>query len=594
MGNNAEKLAGLVMGGRPIIGAAVGTGMAAAATEEGGVDLLLSLNAGYFRAHNCPSMAALLPYADANSLIWEISVRNILPRIRRTPVFIGLCAQDPKLHMASLIKKIKDHSIAGITNFPSVGFIDGKYREALEENGLGYGREMQMLSDAKAAGLMTIGFCFDEKQAFEMAERKMDIINLDLGFAEWRERSALDRNEALNQSIILINRVLKACSRSPGKHCLTVYGGPVVLPQDAQLVFNRTKIRGYIGGSSIERFPASPAIAHTVREFRIASAHRESDRLGSLIGTGQTMQDIFETIRKVALSDAPVLIFGESGTGKELVAREIHRLSRRASKPMVSWNCAATSENLAMSELFGHEKGAFTGADRSRTGRFEQASGTTLFMDEIGDLPLSVQASLLRVIQEKEVIHVGGQSAVPIDVRLIAATNRNFIGMINDEKFRKDLYYRLSTVVIRLPSLRERSEDIPQLVKEFAHEFSRIYDCPVPAIPEPVMTTLMEHRWPGNIRELRSVIERCFILGRGVPIRKSWIEDMLSFDNEIQDAGGRALKTPYANIQSSKEKREKLREVLENVHGNKTAAARMLGVTRKTIYDWMNESVAAN
>ena len=627
-----------------IVGAAIGSGMAATAAEDGGADLLMVLNAGFFRGQGCSSMAALLPYANANAITAQAAFRNILPRIRRVPVFLGVCAHDPALSCASAIRRIPGRArppdapsaaasglvavlqesggssgpalpatrytctesqvrpalslpsffqelhaqgIAGITNFPSVGFIDGVYREALEENGLGFDREIELLRKAREAGLMAIGFCFNSREALAMAKQGVEILNLDLGFAEWRDVGSSEHHEALDRSVELITGVTNELAKHKCQPYLTVFGGPVVLPQDAEQICQRTAIHGYIGGSTVERFPAAPTITHTVREFRQAINRSSERRLGAITSVSPRMQEVFEKIRSVAQSDAPVLILGQSGTGKELVAREIYRLSQRNSQPLVCWNCGATSESLAMSELFGHEKGAFTGADRVRLGRFEEATGATLFMDEVADLPLSVQASLLRVIQEKEIVRVGGQQPIKVNVRLIAATNKDFRELLPSGKFRQDLFYRLSTVVLQIPPLRERPEDIPVLIHEFLQEFSQIYACPIPSIPAPIMDRLLQHAWPGNIRELRSIIERGFILGRGACFQGAWIDDLLQIGDRLERPATEANSRPLPPRESHAEKMQRITSVLSQVGGNKAAAARQLGVTRKTLYAWL-------
>jgi transcriptional regulator with PAS, ATPase and Fis domain len=247
---------------------------------------------------------------------------------------------------------------------------------------------------------------------------------------------------------------------------------------------------------------------------------------------------------------------------------------------MVSWNCGATTEGLAQSELFGHERGAFSGATRAHTGRFEAAHGGTLFMDEVSDLPLPVQASLLRVLQEGEIMPVGGEKTLHVDVRLIAASNRDFSAQISSGRFRLDLYYRLSTVIIRIPPLRERREDIPGLIRELCQEFARQYESPGPSIPKGVLDALVGHGWPGNIRQLRNVVERLFILGEGKSATPAWLDEMFAVD--------RALETSApAPLPSRASRRKRLREVLARHDGNKTRAARELGVTRKTLYSWL-------
>ena len=234
-----------------------------------------------------------------------------------------------------------------------------------------------------------------------------------------------------------------------------------------------------------------------------------------LVGTSAALNQAMELVAQVAETDATVLINGETGTGKELIARAIHNLSNRKDKTLVKLNCATIPENLAESELFGHEKGAFTGAIARKLGRFELANGGTLFLDEIGELPLEMQAKLLRVLQEGEYERVGGTQTLKCDVRVIAATHRDLAQLSKQGKFRSDLYYRLNVFPIHLPPLRERKEDIPQLVKHFVTKYSTKFGKNIVEIPERMMVNLQSYLWPGNIRELQHIIERAVILSRG-------------------------------------------------------------------------------
>lgn len=569
-----------------LAGAAVGSGMSAKAAEEGGADLLMVLSAGYFRLHGRSSMGALLPYADCNELTWKIAIEQVKPCVRDTPLFLGACAQDPKVDWDKQLERAKSHGIAGITNFPSVAFFNGEYREALEENGLGFKCEVDLLRKAREHGLMTIGFCLTADEAKALARANVDVLCLDLGFAEWQRPDDAKHQEALDKAIQFINKTIGAVKKISPNPYVIVFSGPVLLPQDTAQVYQRTDALGYVGGSTVERFPAAPIITQTVREFKMmAQGGKQPDRLGAIVGRSPGMQQLFEKIHRVAASHAPILILGESGSGKELVAREIHRLSPRHARPMVSWNCGAVTESLAMSELFGHEQGAFTGATRTHLGKFEVANGGTLFMDEVTDLPPSVQASLLRVLQEHEVVRVGSEKTIRVDVRLIAACNKDLRELIPSGKFRLDLYYRLSTVVLRIPPLRERREDIPYLVHEIAQEFSHLYGCAAPHIPDKVMTALATHSWPGNIRQLRNVIEHGFIVGRGKAFSISWLDEMFALDRAL---GETKPEQPPENL-STRKKRDRLHEVLARHNGNKLAAARELGVTRKTIYNWLSK-----
>jgi formate hydrogenlyase transcriptional activator len=234
-----------------------------------------------------------------------------------------------------------------------------------------------------------------------------------------------------------------------------------------------------------------------------------------IVGQSSALRRVFEQIETVASTDSTVLIHGETGTGKELIARAIHNLSLRDSKPFVKLNCAAIPSGLLESEMFGHERGAFTGAISQRVGRFELASRGTMFLDEIGEVPLELQPKLLRVLQEREFERLGSTRTLRTDARLIAATNRDLEAMVAEQKFRSDLYYRLNVFPVRVPTLRERSEDIPLLVRHFVQKFSRQMSKAIETIPRETMTTLVEYQWPGNVRELQNVIERAVIVTKG-------------------------------------------------------------------------------
>jgi DNA-binding NtrC family response regulator len=227
------------------------------------------------------------------------------------------------------------------------------------------------------------------------------------------------------------------------------------------------------------------------------------------------MREVYRTLRRVAPTDLGVLFLGETGAGKEVLTNLLHRWSRRANGPLVKVHCAALSETLLASELFGHEKGAFTGADRRKVGKFEQANGGTIFLDEVGEIPLDVQVKLLRVLQEREVDRVGGAEPVPIDVRVVAATNRDIAQMVADGRFREDLYYRLQGIVVQVPPLRERRQEIPGLVEQFRSEVAASGESRVRGFATDAMDELFRREWPGNIRELRNAVYRAMVLATG-------------------------------------------------------------------------------
>ena len=301
-----------------------------------------------------------------------------------------------------------------------------------------------------------------------------------------------------------------------------------------------------------------------------------------IIGNSPAIVDLLETVYQVAPSEATVLIGGESGTGKELIAGAVHHNSGRRNGPFIKINCAALTETLLESELFGHEKGAFTGADRRKEGRIVQANGGSLFLDEISEMPLTMQVKMLRVLQEREVTRVGGDAVVTVDVRIIAATNRNLTALVNEGQFRQDLFYRLSVVEIALPPLRQRREDIPLLAQHFLEAFSQKNAKSLKGFSPHAMDRMIRYDWPGNVRELMNAVERAVVLSRGAYLSP---ED-LSIDADPAApaaAGDRALPDPGTRSLDEIE-RATILQTLEICAGNKSEAARRLGITRKTLH----------
>ena len=312
--------------------------------------------------------------------------------------------------------------------------------------------------------------------------------------------------------------------------------------------------------------------------------------LEKLIGNSPVMVEIYDRVRQVAPSRATVLIEGESGTGKELVAQSLHMLSPRKSARFVAVHCAALSPQLLESELFGHEKGAFTGASERRMGRFEEANHGTLFLDEIGEIDSSTQVKLLRVLGEQTIQRVGSNQNIKVDVRVIAATNKNLESLVREGKFRDDLFYRLDVVPIHLPALRERREDIPLLIDAFLREFTRQNDRRITGLSADALEALQRYSWPGNIRQLRATIERAVVLCRGERI------GLRDLSPEIQgkplpgdqnySPGTPSGGTPNLNL----EKMEKtfIEQALKLTEGNITEAAKLLGISRRTLHRKIN------
>jgi two-component system, NtrC family, response regulator HydG len=292
-----------------------------------------------------------------------------------------------------------------------------------------------------------------------------------------------------------------------------------------------------------------------------------------LIGKSPVMLDVQRHIEMVAPTDATVLLTGESGTGKEVVARAIHAASPRRYMPMVTIHCGALTETLLESELFGHERGAFTGAQYRKKGKFEVADGGTVFLDEISDISLKTQSDLLRVLQEKEIVRVGGNQQIKVDFRCIAATNKNLEGLVKAGTFRPDLYYRLHVYCMELPALRERREDIPLLVSHFLNKFSMATSRPAPHVAQDAMDLLMRHDWPGNVRELENAVERALVVGRGNEIRAA--DFSFQFEGDPMPTGRTLDAVERAHIE----------RVLREAENNLSRAARILDIDRTTLYN---------
>src|SRR5438874_1410893 len=317
---------------------------------------------------------------------------------------------------------------------------------------------------------------------------------------------------------------------------------------------------------------------------------------GAIVGSCPAMREVYKAIGRVAGQDVPVLITGESGTGKELVARAIYQHGSRAKAPFLALNCAAIPENLLESELFGHEKGAFTGADRRRIGKFEQCHGGTIFLDEIGDMPLALQAKILRLLQEQAFERVGGNETVRTNVRLIAATHRDLKAMSDEEKFRSDLYYRLSVFTIHLPPLRERGDDLPMLVQHFVRRFSGELGREIREVAPEAMARLRAYSWPGNMRELQSVLKQALLQAHGSVLLASFLPEFsagatqnaqpASLDLELEAFIRQRLqpdsKDLYTEAHGELDK-FLLTCVLEYVGGSQHQAARLLGIARQTL-----------
>ncbi|MCE9590774.1 MAG: sigma-54 dependent transcriptional regulator [Planctomycetes bacterium] len=308
-----------------------------------------------------------------------------------------------------------------------------------------------------------------------------------------------------------------------------------------------------------------------------------------IIGTSPAIRRVIATMKQIAPSTIPVLITGESGTGKELVAQAIHNNSRRAKEHFVPLNCAGLTESILEDELFGHVRGAFTGAEKDRQGRFEYADGGTLFLDEVGDMPLMMQAKLLRVLESGEVVRLGSNESRHVDVRLISATNRPLDEMVKAKSFREDLFFRIKGVEVHLPPLRERREDIPQLTRHFAERFAKQMNRSVPEIAEETQAALMRFDWPGNVRQLMNAMQNMIVVAEGDKLEPRHLPEEITAGASPGGAGGGANDAITAGLSLDQLEKQAIRNALRIHQGNREAAAKMLGIGERTLYRKLKE-----
>ncbi|MFP4144129.1 MAG: sigma-54-dependent transcriptional regulator [Phycisphaeraceae bacterium] len=333
---------------------------------------------------------------------------------------------------------------------------------------------------------------------------------------------------------------------------------------------------------------AIQAVMLRAQNTRLRERLDEQYGFEGIIGQSQPMRDLITRMRQIAPSNIPVLVTGESGTGKELVAQALHNNSRRASKQFVPLNCAGLSESILEDELFGHVRGAFTGAEKDRQGRFEYANGGTLFLDEVGDMPLNMQAKLLRVLESGEVVRLGSNEVKHVSVRLISATNRDLGQLVQEGKFREDLYFRIKGAELHLPALRERREDIPLLVRHFVRHYAEQLERDVPEVAEDVQNAMMQFDWPGNVRQLMNAVQNMVVIAEGDRIEPRHLPPELSQpQTPVDTAGGQLAET--AGLSLDQIEKQAIRNTLRLSHGNREQAAKMLGIGERTLYRKLKE-----
>ncbi len=388
-----------------------------------------------------------------------------------------------------------------------------------------------------------------------------------------------------------INRPFSSCLKCSNDKCINILKKTISTNSASELLNTECELNGKpkqvvtINASPLlDRHGVFSGAVMVIRdETRLSNLERnlrEREQFHKMIGKSKNMQKVYSLIEDLADVQTTTLITGESGTGKELVAEAIHYKGKRNSRPLVKVNCSALSENLLESELFGHVKGAFTGADKDKTGRFQKADGGTIFLDEIGDISPRMQLRLLRVLQEKVLERVGDSSPVKIDVRVVAATNQNLTEKVKSGSFREDLYYRLKVVELSIPPLRDRKEDIPLLVNYFLHYFNNRFNKNISAVSDDVLKIFMDYSWPGNVRELEHTLEHAFVISR---------QNTITLDQLPRDFSDISLEDTDSTADKKSPGQQDILDALESTDWNKAKAARILGMSRQTIYRKITE-----
>ena len=569
----------------PLIFVVPGSGQIARYAIEGGAQFLMVLNVGLYRISGVSPLCSYLPFANANDQTDALLRYQIMPRSRKIPVVAGVLAGDPVMPLQKRFRRLQELGVSGIVNWPATGLIDGKIRKALAKDGFDLKSETGMLLEAKRQQFTTFGFATSPQAAASMAEAETDALVLNIGWTH-ETHDIYEKADRIQYAVSKINEMLEAVKKTNRDPICLFFGGSITSAEDSAELYRRTKIVGFGGGSAFERIPIAKLVTNTVRQFcsvplRKKTPPSNGGGLGEMVGTSPVMQKIFDLTKRVAPFDVNVVIEGETGVGKELVATQLHRLSHRASFPFITLNCGAIPDTLIESEFFGHERGAFTGAVNRRLGKFELADRGTLFLDEVAELSSKAQVSLLRVIQQKEILRVGGEKTIPVDVRIIAATHRNLKELVIQEKFRADLYFRLNMITLEVPPLRTHPRDIPAIVQRFLTQLGAQYGKSVWGVSKDFMHGLLKHSWPGNVRELKHVLGRVILLEDG-PILEG-----KDFEPELLPHHAREFRS-YESVEMRMTLRETEDQALQSAlrisGGNKSKAARLLGISRKTLY----------
>ena len=561
-----------------LVAAAIGTGMAAQAAARGGADFLVALNAGRLRSMGEPSVASLLALRDTNRFVLEFAKAEIRPRTT-LPVFIGLAAFDPRLDQDAMLAEVRAAGFEGVTNFPTVALIDGRFRRFLEANGFGMTCEIDLLRRARAQGLATLAYVHTGAETRQMAEAGVDIVNIDLG---WNTGGALGvaTHMPIAEAAEITGRLVRTVRKAAPDTLCVVEGGPIVRPEEMDEVCRGAQADGYIGGSTIDRVPLETAIELVTSAFKTMGALRRrvtrlERRLDSrrmpvcLIGDAPPVMRARAAYEQALATDLPVLIVGEPGTGRRDLARALHANGLRRGRRLTWLTCAA-GQDYVEADLFGSEPGAAPGVTRRRIGWLELARGSTLVLDDLGELELGAQQRLCAAMESSAFRRVGGADHLPLDVRLVGVTR--FDPARDTEALDARLLESLGVIRIELSPLRAHLDDLPQIIQ---HLLDALTAGKLAAELDPsAYRTLLAHDWPGNTRELGNVLREALLAAGSAPI-------MLGHLPPLGVPPSRDARSGFAS------EREWILDGLRRKRFRRAETARFLGVSRKTLYNKM-------
>jgi predicted TIM-barrel enzyme/transcriptional regulator with AAA-type ATPase domain len=564
--------------GSIIVGAAVGTGAAAHAVVNGGADFVVALSAGRFRMMGVPSSSSYLPLRDTNSFVDGFALDEILPRVE-VPVFLGVCAFDPRRDVGAIVAKALEHGYPGITNFPTVARYSGRYRKCLEANGLGIRHEFELLARAKEAGLLTLAYTRAPDEAAHFASLGVDVLCLQFGSNADRlvVHSQAEVEDIAGQAGAIIRRVRAHNAALP---CL-LSGGAIVSPETVMRVCDLAKADGYIGGSTFDQFPMATSIEDRTAEFKAALQLRyETEgiekqirlyRRFGLVTTQSDSETVHNRVRRLASSRDPIIITGARGTGKSLLAKLIHALGPRKARPLENLSLDDTAGNSLQHSLTGAAGDAAAGIP-SKLGWFQVLSGQDLVLDDLDKASLPMQAFLLETMETGRFRQAGAITSLPFDVRLILTSREPLAELRSTGRMDDDLYLRLRPAEIQLQALRSRPEDIPVIVDFFLEDLASKSAC---GIEHAAVRSLQAYDWPGNMRELRSFLQEALVLAHG---RKISLEDL----ETVRHNRAAAVVHPTEVTE-----REWISDALRRHRYRRADTAAYLGISRKTLYNKM-------